>query len=190
MIADWQSLSDKELADFAKTDSQAAYREFLRRYKAPVYRLIRHQIGDMDEALDLTQEAFVAAFAAISRYDGERPFRVWIGRIAINKCRDWARRRKVRSFFSAALPLEKAQDVQCGSPLPDAVLEGQRTAERVRRAMAKLPDNLREVLVLRAMDDMTQAETAALLKVSEKTVEMRLYRARLRLKEFLLAVEE
>src|SRR3546814_7990247 len=68
--------------------------------------LIGKQVGDVDEAMDLTQEAFVAAFAAIDRYDSERPFRIWISRIAINKCRDWARRRKVRAFFARALPIE------------------------------------------------------------------------------------
>jgi RNA polymerase sigma factor (sigma-70 family) len=181
----WQAYTDKQLADYAKTGSNEAYREFLRRYKPSIYRLISSQIGDPDEALDLTQEAFVSAFSAISRYDGERPFRVWMARIAINKCRDWARRRKVRAFFSAALPLDLAFNVKCPAPLPDEAVEMPREANRVRDAIAKLPDNLREVLVLRAVEEMSQAEVAMLLKVSEKTVETRLYRARLKLREIL-----
>lgn len=185
MIEDWAHYTDAELAAFAKTGSQLAYREFLRRYKSPIYRLIVHHIGDADEALDLTQEAFVAGFAAIGRYDGERSFRTWMGRIALNKCRDWARRRKVRAFFAAALPIDKALDVASPLPLPDEEAGDRREAQRVRDAMAQLPANLREVLVLRAIDELSQTETAEILNVSEKTVETRLYRARLRLKETL-----
>lgn len=165
--------------------SQLAYREFLTRYKAPIYRLISNYIGDPDEALDLVQEAFVAAFAAIDRYDGSRAFRVWISRIAVNKCRDWARRRKVRAFFAAALPLEKAYDVASSAPLPDEELSDRAQVRQMRRAIEALPEKLREVLILRAIDEMSQAETAAILKVSEKTVETRLYRARLRMREQL-----
>lgn len=190
MSAAWETHTDQQLAEFAKSGSQAAYREFLRRYKPAIYRLICNQIGDPDEALDVTQEAFVAAFSAIARYDGIRPFRVWLARIAINKCRDWARRRKVRAFFSAALPMDMAADVRCMEPLPDEAVAGQREAARVRHAIQQLPSKLREVLVLRAIEEMSQADVAALLNVSEKTVETRLYRARGRLKEILAAEEE
>ena len=97
MIADLTQRSDQELATLARAHREDAYRELLRRYKAGVYRLIVKQIGDADEAMDLTQESFVAGFSALDRYDGDRPFRTWIARIALNKCRDWARRRKVRA---------------------------------------------------------------------------------------------
>ena len=102
MTPDLSQISDRELAALAKAGRQDAYREFLARYKAPTFRLIYRNIGDADEAMDLTQEAFVSGFAALDRYDADRPFKVWIARIALNKCRDWARRRKVRSFFSRA----------------------------------------------------------------------------------------
>ena len=108
MTSDLSHYSDRDLAALALRGRQDAYREFLTRYKAPVFRLIRSNVGDEGEAMDLTQESFVAGFAALGRYDGERPFRVWISRIALNKCRDWARRRAVRSFFTRALPLESA----------------------------------------------------------------------------------
>lgn len=157
----------------------------LRRYKTPVFRLIQSNIGDPDEAMDLTQETFVAGFGAIGRYDADRPFRLWIARIALNKCRDWARRRTVRSFFSRALPLESAHDVASDGPAPDAEAADRAELDRVRAAMARLPANLREVLVLRGVEDLTQAETAELLQKSEKTVEMRLYRARAKLKALL-----
>ncbi len=185
MSLDLSRCSDGELAALARTGRQDVYREFMARYKAPVFRLIRGHVGDADEAMDLTQESFVAAFAALARYDGERPFRIWISRIAINKCRDWARRRAVRAFFARALPLEGAHDVASEEPAPDVKAGDRAELARVRAAMAALPHNLREVLVLRGVEDLSQSETAELLKVSEKTVETRLYRARARLRALL-----
>ncbi len=110
----------------------------LRRYKTGVYRLIVKQIGDADEAMDLTQETFVSGFSALDRYDGERPFRTWIARIALNKCRDWARRRKVRAFFSRALPLENAHHVASDGPGPDSAA----TETRLYRARTRLRELL------------------------------------------------
>ena len=185
MSLDLSQCSDRELAAFARAGQQQAYRELLRRYKTPVFRLIQSNIGDPDEAMDLTQETFVAGFGAIGRYDADRPFRLWIARIALNKCRDWARRRTVRSFFSRALPLDSAHDVASDGPAPDAEAADRAELDRVRAAMARLPSNLREVLVLRGVEDLTQAETAELLQTSEKTVEMRLYRARAKLRALL-----
>jgi RNA polymerase sigma factor (sigma-70 family) len=182
---DLSRCSDGELAALARTGRQDVYREFLARYKAPVFRLIRSNIADADEAMDLTQETFVAGFAALARYDGERPFRTWISRIAINKCRDWARRRAVRSFFARALPLESAHDVASEGPTPDIEAGDRAELARVRAAMGELPHNLREVLVLRGVEDLSQSETAEILKVSEKTVETRLYRARAKLRTLL-----
>ena len=185
MTPDLSQISDRELAALAKVGRQDAYREFLARYKAPVFRLIYRNIGDSDEAMDLTQESFVAGFAALDRYDGDRPFRVWIARIALNKCRDWARRRKVRSFFARALPLDSAHDVASDGPAPDAEAAGRAEMARVRAAMAQLPAKLREVLVLRGLEELSQVEAADMLQVSEKTIETRLYRARARLKALL-----
>lgn len=185
MTLDLSQCSDSELAALARTGRDEIYRELLARYKAPVFRLIRHHVGDADEAMDLTQESFVSAFSAIERYDGARPFRIWISRIALNKCRDWARRRAVRSFFTRALPLENAHDVAIDGPAPDVETGDREELARVQKAIAGLPHNLREVLLLRGVEDLGQAETAELLKVSEKTVETRLYRARVKLRALL-----
>ena len=190
MTPDLSQISDRELAALAKAGRQDAYREFLARHKAPVFRLIYNNIGDTDEAMDLTQEAFVAGFAALDRYDGDRPFRSWIARIALNKCRDWARRRKVRAFFSRALPLESAHDVASDMPAPDTEVAARAEMTRVRAAMAELPSKLREVLVLRGVEELSQVEAADLLQVSEKTIETRLYRARARLKALLAGGNE
>lgn len=177
--------SDGELAALALAGRQAAYRELLGRYREAVFRLVRGSIGDSDAALDVTQEAFIAAFAALKRYDGTRPFKTWVSRIAINKCRDWARRRAVRRFFSFALPIEAAATIADESIPADQQLADRAELARVRAAIARLPAAIREPLILRTIEGLTQAETAQVLGISEKSVETRLYRARNKLTEVL-----
>jgi RNA polymerase sigma-70 factor (ECF subfamily) len=188
--SDLSPYSDQQLVARARAGHEDAYRELLGRYKAVVYRLIVKHIGDADEAMDLTQETFVAGFSALARYDGERSFRIWISRVALNKCRDWGRRRKVRSFFSRALPLESAHHVASDIPAPDMEVNDRLELARVRAAVGQLPEKLREVLLLRGMDEVSQSEAAAMLDVSEKTIETRLYRARTRLKALLAGTGE
>ncbi len=177
--------SDGELAALAIAGRQAAYRELLGRHREAVFRLVRGSIGDGDAALDVTQEAFIAAFAALKNYDGVRPFKTWMSRIAINKCRDWARRRAVRRFFSFALPLESAATIADETIPADQQLADRAELARVRKAITKLPAAIREPLILRTIEGLTQAETAQVLGISEKSVETRLYRARKKLTEVL-----
>ena len=177
--------SDGELAALALAGRQAAYRELLGRHRAPVFRLVRGSIGDGDAALDVTQEAFIAAFAALKSYDGTRPFKTWVSRIAINKCRDWARRRAVRRFFSFALPIEAAATIADDTIPADQQLADRAELARVKKAISQLPLALREPLVLRTIEGLTQAETAQVLGISEKAVETRLYRARNKLTQVL-----
>lgn len=185
MNFDYSQCSDGELAALAVGGQERAYREFLRRYREPVYRLVRGNIRDGEEALDVTQESFVAAFAALKRYDRERPFKLWISRIAINKCRDWARRRSVRAFFTRAAPIDDAFDLASDGASPETEAGDRAELARVDAAIVELPAKLREVLILRAIEGMSQAEAAEALGVTEKTVETRLYRARLALNEML-----
>jgi len=178
-------MSDDELASLALAGREDAYRRLLERHRDYVFRLVRSLVGDSDAALDITQEAFVSAFAALKRYDPERPFRAWMSRIAVNKARDWARRRKVRSFFSRALPIDDAFNISDDAPLPENIAAHRAELARVMHAITTLPHNLREVLVLRTIEDFSEAETATALGVSAKAVETRLYRARKQLAEAL-----
>ena len=180
-------MSDDELASLALTGREDGYRRLLERHRDYVFRLVRSLVGDSDAALDITQEAFVSAFAALKRYDPERPFRAWMSRIAVNKARDWARRRKVRSFFTRATDIDEAFTVADDAPLSDTVVADHAELARAMKAIATLPHNLREVLVLRTIEDLPEADTATILGISGKAVETRLYRARKQLNEILNA---
>lgn len=185
MTGDAAGESDGALAASALGGREEAYRTLMQRHREPVYRLIRAQVDDADAALDLTQESFIAAFANLHRYDAARPFRHWIMRIALNKCRDWRRRRTVRSFFARALSIEEGVHVADAAPGPEAEAAGRQQMARVRRAIDALPENLRSVLLLRTVEGMNQTEVAAVLGISEKAVETRLYRARAKLTDMV-----
>lgn len=188
MSLDWTTLSDAELATLSIAGRQAAYAEIMRRHRQSVFRVVRACVGEADEALDLLQETFVAAHHALSRYDGDRSMRAWLSAIAINKCRDWGRKRTVRRFLTFATPIgpeaEAVVDDQVG--IDDAASDRQEL-DRVTRAISALPANLKEPLVLRTIEGLSQAETADVLGISEKAVETRLYRARRTLADRLAA---
>jgi RNA polymerase sigma-70 factor (ECF subfamily) len=182
---DLAGCSDGELAALALAGRQSAYGALMCRHREPVYRLVRGHVGDADAALDVTQQSFIAAFSALGRYDGARPFRHWMARIAINKCHDWARRRAVRRLFSRALPIDTAHIVADEKALQDVLLSDRQELRRTMTAIAALPVSLKEPLILRTIEALSQAETARILGISEKAVETRVYRARARLEESL-----
>ena len=173
--------SDGELAALTLAGRHSAFSEIMQRHKEPIYRLMLGYVGSPDDALDLVQECFVSAYRNLESYDPERPLRAWLARIAINKCRDWARRRAVRKFFTFAKPMDAAAGVADHSPLADKTAEDREALAVLRKAIATLPRSLMEPLVLRTIEGLSQAEVAAALGISEKAVETRLYRARARL---------
>ena len=186
MSLDWTVLSDGELATLSLAGRQAAFAEIMRRHGQAIFRLSRGCIGDADEALDVSQETFVAAYRALARYDGARPMRTWLSAIALNKCRDWTRKRKVRRFLSFAVPIgADAEAVADDQAAVDDAAGDRQELDRVRRAIAELPATLKEPLVLHTIEGLSQADTAAVLAISEKAVETRLYRARAKLREKL-----
>lgn len=187
MTSEFAGLPDGDLAALSLAGRQRAFAELMRRHREPIYRVILGNVGDPDEALDLVQESFVAAYRALGRYDPERPIRAWLTTIALNKCRDWSRRRAVRRFFARALPLEAAAERADERPSPYAEAQDRAELARVAQAVADLPTPLREVLVLRVLEGHGQADAAALLGITEKAVETRLRRARIRLADALAA---
>lgn len=185
MSLDLATCSEGELAALAVGGHERAFAEIMARHREPIYRLVRGHVGDADEALDVTQEAFTSAFLAMARYDAARPLRAWLARIAVNKCRDWGRRRTVRRFFALARPLDEAEGVSDDAPPPDVAAAERQEQDALWHAVASLPASLKEPLLLRTVEGLSTAEAASLLGISPKAIEGRLYRARTRLGEIL-----
>jgi RNA polymerase sigma-70 factor (ECF subfamily) len=173
---------DDTLIAAALGGDNSAFSTLMGRHKDRLYRFVRRYVGDADESFDLVQETFVAGWSALNTFEQGRPFAVWLRRIALNKCRDWSRRRQVRRFFFTAAPLEAADTLS--SAAPDDSLHQARLAA-LDAAIAALPAALKEPLLLTVFEEMTQAETGVLLGISAKAVETRIYRAKQRLRDVL-----
>jgi RNA polymerase sigma-70 factor (ECF subfamily) len=173
---------DAVLAIAARNGDAQAFAALMSRHKSWLYRFIRNYAGDREEAHDLLQESFVSAWRALSRFDAERPFAAWLRRIALNKCRDHARRGAVRraalTLFSFAVEQSvAAPGVDDSKPDDDL--------HRLESAIANLPRALKEPIVLTALEGLSHKEAAELLGISAKAVEVRVYRAKRRLSELL-----
>lgn len=186
VIGDFAACSDGELATLALGHGSGAFPVLMRRHETRIFRVLRSHVGNTDEALDLVQETFVAAWLALKTYDPARPFGTWLTRIAINKARDWGRRRAVRRFFTFAAPLEgdvlEIADSGIGA---DVTTADRQHLAAVARAIAQLPAQLKEPLILCAVEGLSQAEVAMVLGISEKAIETRIRRARARLSQIM-----
>jgi RNA polymerase sigma-70 factor (ECF subfamily) len=180
---DLAGLADGDLVALALGERPGAYAALVTRHKAALYRLILAHVRDADEALDLVQESFVAAHGALARFDAARSFRAWLSRIALNKCRDWARRRRVRAVLSRVLPVEAVEAVADDRIGAEAAAIERDSLVRTLAALDALPDALRAPLLLCAVEGLSQAEAGEALGLSAKAVELRIRRARAALRE-------
>lgn len=186
MSSDFEGLSDSELVALSIAGRDRAFGLIVRRHQDLLYRIAFASLGNTHDALDAVQDIFVAAFLSLKRFDQRRPFRPWLAAIALNRCRDLARRRRVRGLLSFALPIDsKVEAIAQDKPGVDAEAADREELHRTMQGISRLPATLREPLVLHTVEGMSQAETAETLKISEKAVETRLRRARLRLRDEL-----
>jgi RNA polymerase sigma-70 factor (ECF subfamily) len=179
-------LPDASLAVAARQGDEAAFAALMRRHKGWLYQFIRRYVADRDDAYDVLQESFVSAWGALSRFDPERPFEAWLRHIALNKCRDRARRDAVRR---AALRLFGfgGGDISATSvaPLADSTVTADHALHRLDVAIGKLSRQLKEPLVLTMLEGLSHKEAGALLGINAKAVETRVYRAKRQLASML-----
>ena len=172
--------SDEVLAARAAAGDELAFASLVHRHKEPLYRLLRRYTGDADEAYEAAQEAFIAAWVAMGRYDPGRPFLAWLRMIAINKARDRVRRRAFRRLIFGTQRLEDGGSLSepDGAVPADEVVMNRQNLLVLDRANARLPAALKEALVLTAFDGCSHQQAGDILGVSAKTIETRAYRAR------------
>jgi len=178
------------LARCAAGDTNA-YGKIVNAYRNKAYYYALSILHNHEDALDVSQEAFVKAFSALSRFDRTRPFLPWFMRILRNMCINAYNKRKRRPEYHAAHQNDGSEDVvylvPSGDPSPADVLARRETADWVRQAMKQLPDKQREVLFLFHFEYMTYETIAEILDIPVGTVMSRLFHARKKLAELLKA---
>jgi RNA polymerase sigma-70 factor (ECF subfamily) len=172
--------SDQTLVDRAKRGDQDGIRLLVDRYERRVIALAWGLLGNRQDAEDVAQEAFLRAFRSIGSFRGQSAFRTWLFQIAINAARTYRRTREGRreGVKGGAMEFDT-------TPGPESLERALIARDRVRRALATLPSDLREAVVLRDVNGLDYREIAQALGIPMGTVESRIFRGRARLKHAL-----
>jgi RNA polymerase sigma factor (sigma-70 family) len=179
--ADHNEASDEALMTRLRGGSDDALAPLMARWEVPMKRYLARVVQNAHEADELAQETFVRLYQTRTRFREGARFSPWLYAIAANLARNrlrWWRRRPTVSLEAwTEFGGEAADDSPAGRAASGA-LEQRERAAAVREAVAALPMELREALVLCEYEGLTQAEAAEALGLTPKAVEMRLYRAR------------
>ncbi|APB34122.1 RNA polymerase sigma-70 factor [Gloeomargarita lithophora Alchichica-D10] len=166
---------------------RAAFTELVRRHQTHVERILYHLASDWNDRADLVQEVWVRAYRHIKRLQDPSKFRSWLSRIATNLFYDELRRRKRhQATISLDAPrqighTEIEWDIACDGPGPSDDLATQEFYDRLKRAIADLPEVFRTTIILRELDGLAYEEIAEITGASLGTVKSRIARARARL---------
>jgi RNA polymerase sigma-70 factor, ECF subfamily len=183
---EWSALSDEEVVERVLAGDTAVFEILMRRYNQRLYRVARSVLRDDAEAEDVMQQAYVEAYAHLAQFAGRARFSTWLTRIAFHEAlARWRRRRREGDARFAADPEEEASMVTSTDPSPEhQALQGELRAQ-LESAIDALPPLYRSVFVLREVEGLSTAETAACLDVREDAVKTRLHRSRALLRDEL-----
>lgn len=171
--------TDVEVVDRVKAGDTALYEIIMRRYNQRLYRVALAILRDEAEAEDVIQDAYIRAYQHLNQFRGEASFSAWLTRIAVNES---IHRLRLRAHMQ---PMEDTEGEGNGSmnmaetrPDPEQRAAFSELGHFLERAVLDLPDAYRTVVMLRDIEELSTAETAAALDLSEENVKVRLHRGR------------
>lgn len=171
-----------------KGDAQA-FERLMEPYEQMVWRVCWHYVNHTEDARDCAQEALFKAWKSISAYRGGCSLESWLYRICASVCLDFLRKKKRQQVESADALREEGFDLPDDAPQPDEVVQKRQEREEVRRAIAALPEDMRTVLILYALEKKRYEDIAEITGAAVGTVKSRLNRARQKLAEMLKSRE-
>jgi len=185
-------LDEAALARGVREGDARAFEQIIRAYGARLLAVTRRILRDDDAARDAVQDAFISAYRSRRTFNAESKVSTWLHRIAVNaalmKLR--SQRRKPEESIDAILPGFKddghhAQQFAAWTEPPDERVARKETTVAVRRAIDRLPESYRTVLLLRDIEGLDTAETAKMLGLTANAVKIRLHRARMALRALI-----
>lgn len=186
---DKSSLSDADLARAAQEGDMGAFEELVARHRDQIYARAFSMVRNEDEALDLSQEAWVKGWQRLAQFQGDASFATWMTRIVINLCLDQLRKQKRQRSESIEVLEEEAGGIERFLPVtlpnPTAGLERTELKERIDRALEQLSAEHRAVLVLHEFEDLEYKDIAGRMGCSIGTVMSRLFYARRKMASLL-----
>ncbi len=184
-----REFSEKALQDFKLIDQatdegdESAFGMLMDRYKRPVYHMILKMVRNVDDAEDLTIEAFAKAFKNLHRFKKDYTFSTWLFRIATNNAIDFIRKKKLQTYsLNTSFKDDSGEavtiDVQDGNLTPDEETIKQQKIELVQMFVTKLPTKYQRLVRLRYFDELSYDEIAKTLDAPLGTIKAQLHRAR------------
>ena len=178
-------MNEQTLVAQAQQGDARAFEELVRAYEGRIYAVALRWTNHREDALDISQEVFLRVYRFLGSFDSRSSFSTWIYRIAVNACKDFsARRARLQEQ-----PLERSDGEESyETALPDdrydpeAVYADKERGELLRQAIAALPDEHREMILLRDVRGLSYREIGAILGLEEGTVKSRISRAREKLR--------
>lgn len=169
--------TDEELVDAFREGDLTAFDALVRRWERKIQGAIYRILGSSEEARDVAQDTFLKAFRGLASFKSEARFSSWLYQIALNQCRDRLRQRKGKTIVSLDdVEPTTAARLDWSAPTALQLLEAQDVSRIVATAMAALPEEQREVIVLKEYQGLTFPEIADVLGIPISTVKTRLYR--------------
>lgn len=181
------STDDDKLIEECLAGQTEAFGRLVVRYQDRLYHSLVHVLGSRDDALDIAQEAFVHAFQKLDTFQGRSAFYSWLFRIAMNAAISRKRKeRRTTGSIDAARQNAGIEPVdEHSAAQPTHALDVSEQQEMVRRALARLPEDYRQVLVLKEMEGLKYEEIAEIVDCPIGTVRSRIHRARQELRQML-----
>ena len=180
-------LSDIELVELAKTGDKDAFGELYERYLDKIYSYIYYRTGNHHDAEDLTARVFFRAMAHVESYT-ERgvPFQAWLYRIAHNLVANWHRDRGRRKV----IPLDEFIAASLKSDSPDKQAEDQEERDALRAAIRRLPEERQQLLLLKFVDHLSNAEIGDIMNRSEGAIKSLYHRTLIALRDELQTADQ
>lgn len=190
---DYKEADDKKLVALSKEQNTAAFEELIFRHRDKIYARAFSMMRNEDEALDLSQEAWIKAWQRLKQFQGDSSFATWMTRIVINLCLDQIRRQKRKRAESIEKLDEELGGVERQMPVvtanPTAGMERTELRKRIDEAMQKLSDAHRTVLILHEFEELEYKAIAKVMGCSIGTVMSRLFYARRKLASLLAGLK-
>jgi RNA polymerase sigma-70 factor, ECF subfamily len=188
-----ESWTDQEVVDRVRAGDTALYEIIMRRYNQRLYRVTYAILRDSAEAEDVVQDAYVRAYQHLDQFAGYAPFSTWLTRIAVHEA---LRRLQLRKRSQQFEEVEHDEDSFMNGPdttIAETSLDPEQRASNaelgqiLEEAVLDLPDQYRTVIMLRDVEELSTAETAAALELTEQNVKVRLHRGRGMMRDRLFA---
>ena len=195
-----QKTREEALLTAFRSGDAAAFDGLIEMYSAKLYKVAYALLGSRQDAEEVVQDTFLRAYRALGAFRGESSLETWLHRIALNLARNkyqWNHRRGAGLNVSLSQPAdsdggdsgqETEQDVPDRRMEPDLVLEQDEIGTNIMKALSRLPDNIRETMLLRHVNDMPYEQIARKLDCKVGTVKSRLSRGREMLRDTLASL--